>query len=279
MKSGVVVLIPARYGSSRFPGKVLADRTGRPMICHVLERVQQARCVGRIVVATDDRRIFDVVSAFAAGLKEEGGVSVEARMTRPEHLNGTSRIAEVAEEMGGEDQDILVNVQADEPEIEPGVIDQLVQGLAEDREAPMATLASPFAEGEDPADPNIVKVVTTVQRPYRALYFSRSVIPFYRRQWLSQQRAEGSGTAAKKGEMGGVEYLKHPGLYAYRRWFLLKYVRLPPTPLEQAEELEQLRVLEHGYPIAVVKTVVRYHGIDTPEQYEAFVRRYREGKG
>ena len=154
-------------------------------------------------------------------------------------------------ESGGE---IILNVQGDEPEIEPRVIDELVAGLQADPQAPMATLASDFAADEDPANPNIVKLVITHGPHPRALYFSRSLIPFDR-------------------DRRGIKPLKHPGLYAYRRDFLLHYVTLPPTPLEQAEQLEQLRALEHGFPIAVVRTTVRHHGIDTPEQYEEFVRR------
>jgi len=224
----------------------LADKTGKPLIQHVVEQVQRAQTVGRIIVATDDRRIADAVAKF-------GG---QAMMTRPDHPNGTSRIAEVVQRLGsGLSSDaIILNVQGDEPEIEPRVIDQLVEGLIANADAPMGTLASDFADDEDPTDPNIVKVV--VDTSGGALYFSRSLIPFDR-----------DGT-------GNVKPLKHPGLYAYRRDFLRKIVTLAPTPLEQAEQLEQLRALEHGYKIAVVKTAVRHHGIDTPQQYAAFVARY-----
>jgi 3-deoxy-manno-octulosonate cytidylyltransferase (CMP-KDO synthetase) len=247
----VLAVIPARYGSTRFPGKPLANQTGKFLIQHVVEQVRRAASVGRIIVATDDRRIFEAVQTF-------GG---EARMTRPDHPNGTSRIAEVVAALsptldsGPGTLDFVLNVQGDEPEIEPAVIDQLVAGLRADPAAPMATLAADFAPDEDPANPNIVKLVCTATAPLRALYFSRSLIPFDR-------------------DGRGVRPLKHPGLYAYRRDFLLRYVTLPPTPLEQAEQLEQLRALEHGYAIAVVKTIVRHHGIDTPEQYAQFVRRW-----
>ncbi|HEX7009142.1 MAG TPA: 3-deoxy-manno-octulosonate cytidylyltransferase [Phycisphaeraceae bacterium] len=239
-----IAIIPARYASTRLPGKPLLARTGKPLIQHVVERVRQARSIQRVLVATDDARIAEAVRAF-------GG---EAVMTRPDHPNGTSRLAEVAAALPEEQASLIVNVQGDEPEIEPGVIDELVAGLAADPEAPMATLASEFADGEDPANPNIVKLV--VDQRGRALYFSRSLIPFDR-------------------DARGVRPLKHPGLYAYRRWFLLRYVTLPPTPLEQAEQLEQLRALEHGYPIAVIRTRVSHHGIDTPEQYAAFVERHQ----
>ena len=254
-----LAVIPARYASTRFPGKPLADRTGKPLIRHVVERVRMARRVGRIIVATDDRRIANAVRSFGA----------EAVMTRADHPNGTSRIAEVVANLAplagaGQSEisavpEVILNVQGDEPEIEPEVIDQLVDGLIADPQAPMATLASDFAADEDPGNPNIVKLVVTQGPRPRALYFSRSLIPFDR-------------------DRRGVKLLKHPGLYAYRRSFLLHYVTLAPTPLEQAEQLEQLRALEHGFAIAVVKTAVRHHGIDTPEQYEAFVRRCAAGQ-
>ncbi len=251
-----LAVIPARFGSTRFPGKPLADKTGKPLIQHVVEQVRRARTIGRIIVATDDQRILDAVKAF-------GG---EAMMTRDDHPNGTCRIAEVVEKLGrvavvGGNPEIVVNVQGDEPDIEPAVIDQLVAGLEADPDAPMATLASPFADDEDPANPNIVKLVTAkVNGRLRAMYFSRALIPFDRDAHL-------------KSHISHLKYLKHPGLYAYRRNFLLHYVTLPPTPLEDAEKLEQLRALEHGHAIAVILTTTRHHGIDTPEQYEAFVRR------
>lgn len=242
-----LAVIPARFASTRFPGKPLADATGKPLIRHVVERVRLTRSVGRIIVATDDRRILDAVRAFGC----------EAVMTG-EHSNGTSRIAEVVASLGQhvEPEQIIVNVQGDEPDIEPAVIDELIAGLEADPEAPMATLASPFAADEDPANPNIVKLVTaTVAGRCRAMYFSRALIPFDR---------DGQNLAPP---------LKHPGLYAYRRDFLLHYVTLPATPCELAESLEQLRALEHGHAIAIVKTIVRHHGIDTPQQYDEFVKR------
>ncbi len=245
--SAALAVIPARMGSVRFPGKPLADSTGKPMIQHVVERVWEASSVGRVLVATDDERICRAVEAF-------GG---EAVMTRPNHVNGTSRIAEVVALLGDACPEVVVNVQGDEPEVEPRVIDELVAGLLADSEAPMATLASPFEPDEDPADPNLVKVV--VDQRGRAMLFSRLPIPFRR--------------DAPPGPLDPAEFLKHPGLYAYRRGFLPVYAALPPTPLEQAEKLEQLRGLEHGHPIAIIQTRVLHHGIDTPEQYAAFVRR------
>ena len=238
-------VIPARMASTRFPGKPLADLTGKPMIVHVLERVARCQSVGRILVATDDARIADAVRA--AGF--------EARMTDPAHPNGTSRVAEVARTL---DEELIVNVQGDEPQIEPALVDRTVEALAARPDMPMATLVSPFAPGEDPANPNIVKCVTAVDG--RALYFSRSLIPF--------DRDRAPGAAAPR---------KHVGLYAYRRAFLDVFVRLAPTPLERTESLEQLRALEHGHPILCAEGEAHFTGIDTPEQYAEFVRRTTAG--
>ncbi|MBI1373451.1 MAG: 3-deoxy-manno-octulosonate cytidylyltransferase [Phycisphaera sp.] len=237
-----VAIIPARYASTRLPGKPLLDATGKPMVVHVIEQAMLAESIADVLVATDDQRIHDAVLAH-------GFRSV---MTRDDHPNGTSRVAEAAESLP-DDVDLIVNVQGDEPQIEPGVIDALVDRMRAGDE-PMGTLASHFAHDENPADPNIVKLVT--DRRGRAMYFSRSIIPFDR-------------------DGMGVQPLKHPGLYAYRRDFLPVYVALEPTPNEEAEKLEQLRALEHGHAIAVVLADVRHHGIDTPAQYEAFVAAYR----
>lgn len=242
-----VAVIPARFASTRLPGKPLLDRTGKPLIVHVLERAAKARLVQRVIVATDDRRIAEAV--------ESRGHS--AVMTRQDHPNGTSRIAEVATRLDAA-VDIVVNVQGDEPLIDPELIDLLVERLGAGAE-PMATVASPFATGENAGDPNIVKVV--VDRRGRAMYFSRSPIPFDR---------DGAGK---------VPPLKHVGIYGYRRSFLPVYVGLPVTPLEDAEKLEQLRALEHGHAIAVIQRRVEHHGIDTPEQYENFVNHIRQNGG
>ena len=256
-----LAVIPARYASSRFPGKPLADATGKPLIQHVVERTREAKLVGRVVVATDDERIKGAVEAF-------GG---EAVMTG-EHPNGTSRIAEAVDLLekrgltpflpgsGG----LVVNVQGDEPEVPAATIDALIRGLADDADADMATLASPFDAEEDPHNPNVVKLV--LDRAGRAMYFSRSVIPYDR-------DAELLGTRPR------ATMYKHPGLYAYRRAFLREYPTLEPTPLEEAEKLEQLRVLEHGRRIAVIHAPAPHPGIDTPEQYDAFVRRFRGSGG
>ncbi|MBI1368864.1 MAG: 3-deoxy-manno-octulosonate cytidylyltransferase [Planctomycetes bacterium] len=234
----VVAVIPARFASTRLPGKPLLDRTGRAMIVHVVEQAARANCIDDVIVATDDARIQNVVAA--AGFK--------AVMTRADHPNGTSRIAEVAAGLPA-NVDVVVNVQGDEPQIDPEHIDAAVERLCAGEE-PMATIASPFQPGEDTGNPNIVKVV--LDQRGRAMYFSRSLIPYPR--------------------TGSPTVLKHIGLYVYRRDFLPTYISLPATPCEQAEALEQLRALEHGHPIAAVIRTVRHTGIDTPEQYEAFVR-------
>lgn len=237
-------VIPARYASTRFPGKPLADLTGKPMIVHVLERAAECRSVSRIIVATDDERI-------ASAVRKAGH---EARMTRADHPNGTCRIEEVARDLK---EELIVNIQGDEPQIEPALVDVTVEALrAQPRDVPMATLVSPFAPGEDARSPNIVKCVVGVHG--RALYFSRSLIPYDR-----------------DGKPGATAPYKHIGLYVYRREFLRTFVGLAPTPLEQTEGLEQLRVLEHGYSIACAVSQAHFTGIDTPEQYAAFVARLK----
>ncbi len=242
----VIAVIPGRMASTRLPRKLILDKTGKPLICHVVDQVRQAKLVGRIIVATDHADIARAVESQGA----------QAVMTREDHPNGTSRIAEVVAGLPEAESRVVVNVQGDEPEIEPALIDRLAQGLMDDAQAPMATLGSVFRDDEDPTNPNVVKLI--VNQLGHAIYFSRSLIPYDR---------------DKRGQ-SKVGYLKHPGMYAYRRDFLLKYVTLPATPLEQIESLEQLRAIEHGYKIKVVMAESRHQGIDTPEQYEAFVARY-----
>jgi len=241
--SNAVAVIPARFASTRFPGKPLANETGKYLVQHVYEQAARAQRVFRVIVATDDQRIVDAVRSF-------GG---DVMLTRADHPNGTSRLAEVAGMLPDTDE-IIVNVQGDEPEIDPLHIDLAIDTLLRNN-ADMSTLAAPFGEREDPADPNIVKVVC--DQHHRAMYFSRSAIPCC--------RSRANDAAARP--------LKHVGLYVYRRAFLLEYVTWPATPLEQVEQLEQLRVLERGRSITVAVTDAKHHGIDTPEQYQAFVER------
>ena len=240
------VLIPARYASTRFPAKPLADLAGKPMVVHVCERAAKSGAAS-VHVATDDGRIFDVVKAHGH----------QAIMTRADHASGTDRLAEAARKLKLKDSEIVVNVQGDEPELEPGAIDAAVDALVRSG-CPVATLASPVADGAEQANPNVVKVV--LRGDGRALYFSRCPIPFVRDAGVPDREPP----------------LRHIGLYVYRRAFLETYVSLAPTRLERTESLEQLRVLYHGFDIAVAVHRGRSPaGIDTPEQYRAFVERWR----
>jgi 3-deoxy-manno-octulosonate cytidylyltransferase (CMP-KDO synthetase) len=243
----VLCVIPARYASSRLPAKPLLDETGKTLIQHVVEAARKSTRLGRIVVATDDERILGAVSRF-------GG---EAVMTRADHPSGTDRVAEVAR--GIAEASVVVNLQGDEPEISAFALDRVVGLLEHDPQAPMATLATPIQAPSVYHDPACVKVV--IGRDGRALYFSRSPIPCYR-----------DGFRLPDPETP-LAYL-HLGLYAYRREFLLELSQLVPTPLERAEKLEQLRVLEHGFPMAVGIVLEPSVGIDTPEDYRRFVERW-----
>lgn len=241
-------IIPARLGSTRFPRKVLARATGHAMIRHVWDAAKRAKSLARVVIATDAREVYNEVRAF-------GG---EAVMTREDHANGTSRLAEAATALGLAADALVVNVQGDEPELDAGVIDAAVS-LAREGRAEVATVASPFQVGEDPANPNLVKAV--LRADGLALYFSRALIPYPR---------DASACTTH------VRPLKHVGLYVYRVDFLLKYAAMASSALETTEMLEQLRVLDAGYRIAVAVRNVTTTGIDTAEQYDDFVRRWRE---
>ncbi len=229
----VTAIIPARWASTRFPGKPLAPLRGKPLVQHVWERANRAKSVGRVIVATDDMRIAEAAFAFGA----------EVAMTSPRHPTGTDRLAEVAAKLLS--ARIILNVQGDEPDIAPATIDRLARELLDNPRLGMATAANPVTDPADVRNPNVVKVVT--DRDGRALYFSRSVIPHDR-------------DAA-----GGVRYLRHQGIYAYRRKVLLDFVRWKPTPLEQAEKLEQLRALENGVAIGVIVVRRSSVGVDAPE--------------
>ncbi|MBI3753555.1 MAG: 3-deoxy-manno-octulosonate cytidylyltransferase [Deltaproteobacteria bacterium] len=241
----VVAIIPARYGSTRLEGKPLLDIAGKPMVRHVYERAKKARLVNDVIVATDDRRIFDVVKKF-------GGAAV---MTSASHKSGTDRLAEAAANIKC---DVVVNVQGDEPLVEPEMIDEAVKPLVDDSEVYMATLKTKISDAEELNSPNVVKVVT--DKNGFALYFSRYPIPYVREQ----------------GQGKNIHY-KHIGLYVYRKDFLLKFAQMKPTPLEEAEKLEQLRVLENGYKIKVVETRYNSIGVDTMEDLER-VRRMVDSK-
>jgi len=246
----VSAIIPARFASTRLPGKALIDIGGKPMLLHVIERASAARLVGHVLVATDDERVVRVVA--------EAGF--EARLTSAAHRSGTDRIAEIAIDL---DADVIVNVQADEPMIHPETIDDLVRPLLDDRDLEMTTIAEPLERPADAIDPGVVKVV--VDRNGFALYFSRSPIPWPRDEVARLGTIE---SALMSRSRASSLYLKHTGLYAYRRPFLLQLARLDRTPLEEAESLEQLRALEHGYRIKVVRVSTTSIGVDTPEDLE-----------
>lgn len=246
MKTAIV--IPARYASKRLPGKPLLRTTGKYLVQHVYEQACRARQATQVLVATDDPRIQAAVESFGGGVV----------MTRTDHQSGTDRVAEVAR---GLDADVFVNLQGDEPLIEPATLDLLPELLARDAAADMATLAVPITSAEQWRDPNCVKVVCDARGS--ALYFSRSPIPFVRDGEPDFQAQP-------------PRFLQHLGLYAYRRDFLLQLAQLPPHPLEQLEKLEQLRVLALGRRILVGQIREATVGVDTPADYERFVRLYRQ---
>jgi 3-deoxy-manno-octulosonate cytidylyltransferase (CMP-KDO synthetase) len=227
----VIAIIPARWASTRFPGKPLVELRGKPLVRHVWERACRARKVDRVIVATDDMRIAEAAFDFGA----------EVALTSPRHPTGTDRLAEVA--AGLKSARIILNVQGDEPDIAPSTIDRLAGALLDDPRLGMVTAANPLSDPSDIRNPNVVKVVT--DRAGRALYFSRSAIPHDR---------DGAGA-----------YLRHQGIYGYRRRVLLDFVRWRQTPLEKAEKLEQLRALEHGVSMGVIVVRRGSVGVDAPE--------------
>ncbi len=239
----VIAIIPARMASQRFPGKVIAPLAGKPLVWHVYDRTRKAALVDEVLVAIDDSRIEVALAPF----------DVPCVMTRTDHVSGTDRIAEAAANL---DADIIVNVQGDEALIDPRTIDAAIRPLLEDPTLLMATVCHVISDPARIADPNVVKVVS--DRFGRALYFSRSPIPYDR--------------DAPGGVSSSAAYRQHVGLYAMRREFLLSYATMAPTELEKLERLEQLRALEHGYSIAVVETGYDGIGVDTPEDLVAAER-------
>jgi 3-deoxy-manno-octulosonate cytidylyltransferase (CMP-KDO synthetase) len=231
----ILGVIPARYASSRFPGKVLVSIAGKTMLQHVWERASQARYLTGVVIATDDQRVRAAAEGFRA----------RVMTTRSDHASGTDRVAEAA---SASNAAVIVNIQADEPMIDPAAIDAAVLGLLDQEDALMTTLKKRIESPSEVTDPNVVKVVTDCAGD--ALYFSRSPIPHSR------------------DDVGHIVYFKHIGLYAYRREFLLGYSGLRVGPLEQAERLEQLRALENGFKIRVIETEYESLGVDTPEDWE-----------
>jgi 3-deoxy-manno-octulosonate cytidylyltransferase (CMP-KDO synthetase) len=235
----ILGVIPARFSSTRFPGKVLAPIAGKTMLQHVYERAALSTYLTSILIATDDERVYSAAKNFGA----------RVRMTRSDHLSGTDRVAEAASAV---DAEIVVNIQGDEPLIDPAAIDAAILPMVHEPELVMGTLKKRIEDAREITDPNVVKVVT--DRAGDAIYFSRCAIPF--------EREKSANTA----------YFKHIGLYVYQRDFLLAYSALPVGPLETAERLEQLRALENGFRIRVVETEYESLGVDTPEDLERVAR-------
>lgn len=227
----IIGIIPARWGSTRFEGKVLAPINGKPMLQHVWERAKKSKWLDAIIVACDDKRVLAAAQSFGA----------KAVMTKSDHISGSDRIAEAVKNLK---VNIVVNIQGDEPLIDPKVIDNLARALSKDKNCQMATVIKVLDKKEELDNPNVVKVI--VDNQHNALYFSRSVIPYNR----GQEK---------------VTYYKHLGIYAYRKNFLLKFTKLPKSKLENIEKLEQLRALEAGYKIKTVLTQHETIGVDTLE--------------
>lgn len=246
----VAIVIPARFASTRLPGKPLLRETGKYLIQHVYERACEALSASDVIVATDDQRIFDAVREF-------GGRVV---MTRSDHASGTDRIAEVAAHLPVE---VIVNLQGDEPQFDPGALDMLAGLLLSDPRFDMATLAVPITDRDTYLNPNVVKLVCDTSG--KALYFSRSPIPMVR---------DGEPDFAAR----PAQFLQHLGVYAYRREFLLRIASTPAHPLEKTEKLEQLRVLGTGGTIRVGLVATAHRGVDTPGDYADFVRSWRDGQ-
>jgi 3-deoxy-manno-octulosonate cytidylyltransferase (CMP-KDO synthetase) len=232
----ILGVIPARFASSRFPGKALATLAGKSILQHVYERASQARYLSKLIIATDDDRIAKAARSFGA----------QVQMTRLDHLSGTDRVAEVA---SSDHADVVINIQGDEPLIDPTAIDAAALALLDDPELPMATLKKRIEIQSEVNNPNVVKVVADFAG--NAVYFSRFPIPYLR-----------------ESDQSSIVHYKHIGLYVYRREFLLAYSGLPVGPLEQAERLEQLRAIENGYRIRVVETEYESLGVDTPQDLE-----------
>src|SRR4030043_100315 len=248
----ISAVIPARYGSTRFEGKPLADILGKPMIQHVYEGVRQSKLIDEVIVATDDQRIAEAVKSF-------GGKAV---MTSPTHFTGTDRVAEVAKKLKSE---IIVNVQGDEPLIKGNIIDKAIRPLLTEDTLQLSTLMTRIEEVRDWRNPHIVKVVVD-QKNY-ALYFSRSPIPFPRDLHIGRLESNPFGTSRPLPK----RVFKHIGLYVFRRKFLLHFSKMKPTPLEKLEKLEQLRALENGSRINTTPVNYEPLSVDTPEDLQKVI--------
>lgn len=244
----ILGLVPARYASTRFPGKPLAPIAGKPLLEHVVERCRRARALAEVIVATDDPRIAEAARRFC-----------RVELTRSDHPSGTDRIAEVA---AREPCAAVVNIQGDEPLIDPAVIDRVAEALAD---APMTTAATPIRDLAEVDNPNVVKVVVSLAG--RALYFSRRTVPYLR----------DAATRSVKEQLAAFPFLKHIGIYGYRRETLLRLVQWPVSALEQAERLEQLRALEHDVTVGVVTVDYDSVGVDVPEDVARVEQRLKTG--
>lgn len=242
----VIGVIPARYDSTRFAGKILADLQGKPMIQHVWERAKESKILEDLIIACDDERVASAAREFGANVA----------LTAKGHLSGTDRISEVVNPL---DVKIVINIQGDEPLIQPTMIDSLARALLEDKKVSMATMMKKIQDPDELIDPHVVKVV--VDKNSFALYFSRSVIPFL----------------AANSDIDSPVYYKHIGLYGYTKDFLFTYKNLPASGLEKTERLEQLRVLEEGFRIKVIETKFDTVGVDTPEDLERVKEILRKG--
>jgi len=265
-KYKTIAIIPARYASTRLPGKLIKYEakkyTGKFLIEHVYEKVKTAKNVQEVIIAADDERIIEVVNQFSGC----------ARKTSMHHKSGTDRIAEVASQL---DVDFVVNVQGDEPDIRGNMIDALIETMYSEKEAVMCTLANEIGSMDEFMNPNVVKIV--LDNDDYALYFSRAPIPYVRDKdnefefTTKEKKIDG----IQRSKNATFSFLKHLGIYIYRKDFLLAYSKLPASGLEDAEKLEQLRVLSNGYKIKVVVTPYTCEGVDTPEGFERFIDRYR----
>ena len=235
-------IIPARYSSIRFEGKLLADLCGKPVIQHTWENAKRSKAIDDLIIATDDKRIYNIAKGFGANVV----------YTSLGHKSGSDRLTEVASSI---DAKVVVNIQADEPLLHPTMIDDVVSPLLKNKSIQMATLCHKIKEAKDIVDPNVVKVVT--DRNGFALYFSRSPIPYERE--------------SDSPEQSKVDYYKHIGIYAYMKDFLFTFKSLPQSRLEKIEKLEQLRVIENGYKIKVIETRFDTVGIDTPDDLQKAV--------
>lgn len=273
MKYKTVAIIPARFASTRLHGKLIKheakEQTGKYLIEHVYNKVKNASCLREVYIACDDERIFKIVNEF-------GGC---AKMTSTSHKSGTDRIAEVASNL---DADFIINIQGDEPDIRAEMIEELVKTMYAEKDAVVCTLANEIRSMEELRDPNAVKVV--LDRDYYAMYFSRAPIPFIRdstgnpefnlpESIVYEKYNTNNKTTTTK--ITSFPFLKHLGIYMYRKDFLLAFSSLPMPLVEDIEKLEQLRILSNGYKIKVVITPYKCEGVDTPEDFEHFLNRYR----